>query len=187
MADFPDFPDEGRKRRRRRRSYTDDAWGMAEDADSHDGPSADVEDWASGLVDEEGRREDFLYSENTGGGHAGPTPSGIPSHSRQKIEEFHARRQARGEPPLTATSRADQFRDRLNRQVVPGSGSVERRKNYRASGESSRGGYVRTGPPTLLGVPIDFNNLSPTAAVLLLLIFVLSCSCVALVGYLVLG
>lgn len=53
MSDYSDYDNGDDSRRRRRRNYTDDAWGMAEYEDYHDGSAGDAEDYAGGLVPEE--------------------------------------------------------------------------------------------------------------------------------------
>ena len=65
MEDFPP-PWEGDERSKRKRhfndnhhrEFSDEGWGMAFDADMYDGNEGEIEDWAAGMVHEEGRSGD---------------------------------------------------------------------------------------------------------------------------------
>jgi hypothetical protein len=178
MGDFPDFSDEGRRRRNRKRRYTDDfgddAWGMADDADHYDGPTADLEDWASGLVDEEGRRES-IYHHHPEDDPGGNTES-IPYRSRYSIQRFYARHRANPtSPPLT--SRSDRFRERMGRDVI---------QSYEPRGRRSR--QINAGSaPAAPRFWYDLDALSPTAVIALAMLVVLVCSCALLVLYFLFG
>lgn len=187
MADFPDF-DEGKRRRIRRRNYTDDAWGMADDADHYDGPSGDIEDWASGLVDEEG--QSGQGSRKYGQTDSAIDPSAIPARSRRTIEEFHARQQAQGKDISAGTDRSERFRQRLGRDAIPSyeSSSGSRQKNKRSTASYPPEIVMKSKPtPSIMGFPLDFNNLSPIWLAVLVLTALATCSCMGLALYWLLG
>lgn len=118
----------GRRRKRldRQTRYDDDAWGMAHNADLGDGARADIEDWASGMVDEEGRRhrnerrsrrdDDLMDDSDDLGGFDRPALGGRSQGSSARgSRPSSARSSGRRYDDSSALSRADQLRQRFDR------------------------------------------------------------------------
>lgn len=96
MADYPYHDEDPKRRRRRQRDYHEDAWGMAEYSDYGDGDFAAAEDYAAGMVDEEGRRENhytpgYYHDEEVSeDGHTMPNESPINSDWRSEHIPGHS-------------------------------------------------------------------------------------------------
>ncbi len=171
MADYPYYDEDPKRRarRRRRRNMEDDGWGMAADGDFHDGDMGDIEDWAAGMVDEEGRREQFYNPDRYDDE---PVVSGDYPRSRYfREKEMERRHQSPSPDPrrgLDPVERAVGLMDRLNR-----------RTSYAPAPPLDQAARSKRRP--------DSSQINATAILVMLMMLTAICSCVALLLYIVFG
>jgi hypothetical protein len=178
------------KRRRRKRfredhrsSYTDEALGMAAEADSHDGNAANVEDWAAGLVDEEGRPNSSYRDWNEQEARAD-----YPDTVHYQRPAYRSMPPTDPSQPSPALQRAAQFMDRANRRVRRRAREAPRyqepdrysRYNDRRDLASPTGSWL----DSLLNFGSDINlnlggfgRLSNIALIVLVVALIAACGC----------
>lgn len=211
MEDFPPpwEGDErsGRKKRRfkdhHRREFSDEGWGMAFDADMYDGDEGQIEDWAAGMVHEEGRDENWRDRRERD--FEGDYDEHYPSSRYQYSGSYNINNSSQqGKPhdpkkPSPAIERAAQFMDRVEgRPRKHGRRVPERSRNTLRTDRRDRQQIARRGDyvdmpsrhttrntsrdagrnqgclATLFGFELDTNNLPMLAAMALIFVCILA-------------
>jgi hypothetical protein len=198
MSDFYEdrdsrFDDDARGRQRRRRSqrlkrYDDDAWGMAYNEDLGDGASADVEDWAAGMVDEEGRRyranhRDYRDQMRAEVQHElddlGPV-----RQDRLPRRGSKSRLQANADLPLSGSSALDRANQLLRRYSRLGSSPAQANPGFANDQSEAPPRPKRTGDfiDSLFDLRLDGGSLGTIPTLLIVALIVVCLVAVACVG-----
>ncbi len=174
MADYPYYDEDPKRRakRRRRRNYADDAWGMAYYEDSYDGDAADIEDWAAGMVDEEGRREEHYRPDEFDDG---PYTSSDYPRSRHYSQNYRV-----PEDPSPAVDRAKRLAGRMvfREDYAPG----KRGTPTPATRQDMRRRKKPAPPSTGRGFDVSWP-----VVISLVIALVTACSCGVLLLYFLVG
>lgn len=161
------YDEDPKRRKRRKRRYVDDAWGMAEYEDYADGNFADAEDYAAGLVDEEGHGG-RIRSQYVGG-----ADDDDYSSASYEITRGH---------PDRAVERATDLMQRMNRRT-----SYNQPPPTRSQSPAI---HSRSSPPpnaSPLDTLFDMRGASPAIIGIMVVIGGCAFSCLLLVIYLALG
>lgn len=198
MENFPPpwDGDERSKRRKRhlkddhRREFSDEGWGMAFDADMYDGDEGEIEDWAAGMVHEEGRDDD--WRDRREHDFEGDFDDYYPSSRYQYAGTYNMNKSSQQKrpqdpnKPSPAVERAAQFMDRVeNRPRKHGGRIKDRPRNSLRTNQrdtrqpARRGDYVEMPSRShtardmgqdqgclamIFGFDLDTNNLPMMAA-----------------------
>ncbi|NDJ86800.1 MAG: hypothetical protein GYB66_13015 [Chloroflexi bacterium] len=191
MADYPYYDEDPKRRRRRkrRRDYSDDALGMAYDADMADGEYGDeLGDYAGGMVYEQGRHRRFYdpdpYADDYDTGYLPATPE--MHHSSERSE-----RPVQRGLYSDAVDRAADLMSRMGRNTSYRPASRETMDRYRPERQRATKREPRQERPADMGC-LDslFNaqfNLPLSILIPLLVVAAVACGCVTLALYAIFG